>query len=70
MQIGIASGGRPRGRSLIPPAATDITPQQDLLDHYATYTISERGLDAFLNERSAGDGVMIDSFNEDAANPQ
>ena len=40
-----------RGRNLIPPAATDITLQQDFLDHYATYTISEKDLNAFLNER-------------------
>jgi hypothetical protein len=53
-----------RGRSLIPPAATDITLQQDFLDHYATYTISEKDLNAFLNERFARDGVMIDSFSE------
>ena len=42
-----------RGRNLIPPAATDITLQQDLLDHYATYTISEKDLNAFLNERAS-----------------
>ena len=53
-----------RGRNLIPPAATDITLQRDLLDHYATYTISEKDLNAFLNERFARDGEMIDSFSE------
>ncbi|MFT5301279.1 MAG: hypothetical protein ACI814_002082 [Mariniblastus sp.] len=53
-----------RGRNLIPPAATDITLQRDLLDHYATYTISEKDLNAFLNERFARDGKMIDSFSE------
>ena len=53
-----------RGRNLIPPAATDITLQRDLLDHYATYTISEKDLNAFLNERFARDGKMIDSLSE------
>jgi hypothetical protein len=53
-----------RGRNLIPPAATDITLQQDFLDHYATYTISEKDLNAFLNERFARDGEMIDSFSD------
>ena len=37
-----------RGRNLIPPTATDITLRRDLLDHYATYTVSEKDLNAFL----------------------
>ena len=53
-----------RGRNLIPPTATDITLRRDLLDHYATYTISERGLRAFLVERFAGDGEALDSCCE------
>lgn len=40
-----------RCRNLIPPAATDITLQRDLLDHYAVYTIREEQLVEFLNER-------------------
>jgi len=53
-----------RGRSLIPPTATDITLQQDLLDHYATYTVAEQDLNAFLNRRFALNGSVIDSFSE------
>ena len=57
-----------RGRNLIPPAATDITLQRDLLDHYAIYTISEQDLNAFLDDRFASSGGVIDSFSE-RANP-
>ena len=53
-----------RGRSLIPPEATNITLQQDFLDHYATYTITERDLNQFLNTRFADDGEVLDSFKE------
>ena len=53
-----------RGRNLIPPAATDITLQRDLLDHYATYTVSEKDLNAFLDKRFARDGKALDSFAE------
>jgi len=53
-----------RGRGLIPPAAVDITLQRDLLDHYATYTISEPDLNDFLNQRFASDGKTLDSFAE------
>ena len=53
-----------RGRNLIPPTATDITLQSDLLDHYATYTISEQDLNTFLNERFARNGKAIDSFSD------
>ena len=53
-----------RGRNLIPPAATDITLQQDFLDHRATYTISEKDLNAFLNERFAREGEVLDSYSE------
>jgi hypothetical protein len=45
-------------------AVTDITLQQDLLDHYATYTISEQDLNAFLDERFARNGKAIDSFSD------
>ena len=53
-----------RGRSLIPPTATDITLQRDLLDHRATYTVSEEALNAFLDERFARSGEALDSFSE------
>jgi hypothetical protein len=52
-----------RGRNLIPPAAIDITLQRDLLDHYATYTVSEKDLNSFLDERFARDGETLDSFS-------
>lgn len=53
-----------RGRNLIPPTATDITLQRDLLDHYATYTVSEKDLNAFLDKRFARPGKALDSFSE------
>ncbi len=53
-----------RGRNLIPPEATDITLRQDLLDHYATYTISESDLNKFLNQKFADEGETLDSFSE------
>ncbi len=53
-----------RGRRLIPPEATGIALHQDLLDHYATYTIREKDLNTFLNERFAYDGETVDSFSE------
>lgn len=53
-----------RGRNLIPPTAVDITLRRDLLDHYATYTVSEQDLNAFLDERFARDGKAIDSLAE------
>ena len=60
-----------RGRNLIPPTATDITLRRDLLDHYATYTISEKDLNAFLDKRFARDGKTLDSFSERSpANPK
>lgn len=52
-----------RGKNLIPPTATDIALQQDLLDHYATYTVSEKDLNAFLDKRFARNGKAIDSFS-------
>lgn len=59
-----------RGRSLIPPTATDITLQQDMLDHYVTYKIADEDLSAFLNERFAEDGEPVDSFSQRSpANP-
>ncbi|MGB0154952.1 MAG: hypothetical protein ACPGFB_13055 [Verrucomicrobiales bacterium] len=60
-----------RGRNLIPPTATDITLRRDLLDHYAIYTISEKGLNAFLDKRFARPGEALDSFSERSpANPK
>lgn len=60
-----------RGRHLIPPAATDITLRRALLDHYATYTISERDLNDFLNKRFASNGKKLDSFgHRTRANPK
>jgi hypothetical protein len=55
-----------RGRGLIPPTATDITLQRDLLDHWATYTVSEEDLNAFLDERfrTRGIGGDLDSYRE------
>ena len=53
-----------RGRNLIPPEATDITLRQDLLDHYATYKISESDLNKFLNQKFADEGETLDSFSE------
>jgi hypothetical protein len=53
-----------RGRNLIPPTATDITLRQDFLDHYATYTVSEKDLNAFLDKRFARPGEALDSFSE------
>ena len=55
-----------RGRSLIPPTATDITLQQDFLDHYATYTVTEKDLNSFLDNHFALNGSVIDSFSERA----
>ena len=43
-----------RGRNLIPPPATDITLRQDFLDHYATYTVSTKDLNAFLQTLDSG----------------
>jgi len=60
-----------RGRNLIPPGATDITLQRKLLDHYAIYTISENDLNAFLDDRFASDGEVLDSFSErEPSNPR
>lgn len=42
-----------RGRELIPPGATGITLQRDLLDHRALYTIPEQELEAFLDAHFA-----------------
>ena len=60
-----------RCRNLIPPAATDITLRRDLLDHYATYTVSEKDLTAFLDKRFVRLGETLDSFSERSpANPE
>lgn len=53
-----------RGRNLIPPAATDITLRQDMLDHYVVYTIRESDLNDFLNTRFAREGEVLDSYAE------
>lgn len=53
-----------RGRDLIPPTARDITLQRDLLDHHATYTVTEKELNAFLDQRFAREGEKLDSFAE------
>lgn len=53
-----------RGRNLIPPTATDITLRRDLLDHYASYTVSEKDLHAFLGKRFARPGEKLDSLSE------
>lgn len=53
-----------RCRNLIPPTATDITLRRDLLDHHATYTVSEKDLNAFLDQRFARPGKALDSFSE------
>ena len=53
-----------RGRNLIPPTATGITLQQDFLDHYATYTVAEKDLNAFLDSHFALKGSAINSFSE------
>jgi hypothetical protein len=52
-----------RGRQLIPPTATDITLQRDLLDHRATYLVTEEDLNAFLNRRFSR-GEALDSYAE------
>ena len=49
-----------RGRNLIPPSAKNITIQQNFLDHYATYTVSEKSLTDFLNTRFD----VTDSYSE------
>lgn len=51
-------------RSLIPPAAADITLRRDFLDHYAIYTIAEKDLNAFLDKHFASPGETLDSFSE------
>ena len=53
-----------RGRSLIPPTASEITLRQDFLDHYAVYTISEIDLNAFLDKRFARPGEKVDSLGQ------
>jgi hypothetical protein len=54
----------PRAQSLIPPTATNITLHRDFLDCYVTYTVAEKDLNVFLNERFARDGEVIDSYAE------
>jgi len=52
-----------RVRGLTPATATKISLQRDVLDHYATYTILEKDLNAFLDVRFANGGTLH-SFNE------
>ncbi len=49
-----------RGRNLIPPTATAITLQRDLLDHSATYT----DLNDFLDDRFTINGGVLDSLSK------
>lgn len=53
-----------RGQNLIPPGAADITLKQDFLDHYTTYTVTEKELNAFLDKRFARPGKTLDSFSD------
>ena len=53
-----------RGRNLIPPTATAITLQRDLLDHSATYTVAEKDVNAFLDDRFALNGGVLDSLSK------
>ena len=53
-----------RTKDLIPPTATEITLQRDLLDHYALYTVTEEDLNAFLDERFSWEGSSIRSFED------
>ena len=53
-----------RTRGLTPHAATDITLQLDLLDHYATYRVTEADLNAFLDVHFAFRGKGFDSYSE------
>lgn len=55
--------------SLTPPTATDITLQKDFLDHYATYIVVEKDLNAFLDKRFAEQGEELNSF-EDRRKPR
>jgi len=45
-------------------ASRGSTLRRDLLDHYATYTVSEKDLNAFLDKRFARPGEKLDSFSE------
>ena len=49
-----------RGQNLIPPTATAITLQRDLLDHSATYT----DLNDFLDDRFTINGGVLDSLSK------
>ena len=53
-----------RGRNLIPPTASEITLRRDFLDHYAVYTVTEKELNAFLDQRFARPGKALNSFSE------
>lgn len=59
-----------RCRSLIPPTATDITLRRDLLDHNATYTVSEKDLAAFLDQRFTHPGGASSSSERSPAKPE
>tara|TARA_B100000745_G_C19873119_1_gene291095 strand:- start:113 stop:400 length:288 start_codon:yes stop_codon:yes gene_type:complete len=58
-----------RGRNRIPPTATAITLQRDLLEHSATYTVAENDLNAFLDDRFALNGGVIDYFISKRGHP-
>ena len=47
-----------RIKSLTPPEARDITLQRDFLDHFATYTIDEKDLTAFLDRHFGVEGSL------------
>lgn len=53
-----------RGRNLIPSTASEITLRRDFLDHYAVYTVTEKELNAFLDQRFARPGKALNSFSE------
>ena len=54
--------------SLTPPTATNITLQKDFLDHYATYIVLEKDLNAFLDKRFRTGDEVLHSF-EDRSKP-
>ena len=53
-----------RGRNLIPPTASEITLRRDFLDHDAVYTVTEKELNDFLDQRFSRPGKALNSFSE------
>ena len=49
-----------RIKSLTPPEARDITLQRDFLDHFATYTVDEKDLTAFLDRHFGVENSLSD----------